>query len=267
MYFEELRELSDEEIRTKHKDKRTYMKAPRFALAYGSSAFTLSSNMNIPLEEAIKIEQLYKELHNGIFEWGKKVFDASIKQGYIETEDGFKLRLPEFDYYSALDKIIKEYSKEWWQMYREGKLEYKTYWESFEEKKKNKEIELYKIKNLEAFNHYKNHKQDISKYFQLKGQYFRLCLNAPIQTMAGFQTKLFTTLLFEYIEERNHYWKARISNIIHDEGLMEVEDSLVEEYKEKLAYFMKKGGNYYLQSPDLEMKADSGVADNWYEAK
>jgi len=49
--FEEITELSDDEIDTKHKDKRQFAKAPRFAKAYGGNGYTIAKNLNVPLKE------------------------------------------------------------------------------------------------------------------------------------------------------------------------------------------------------------------------
>lgn len=70
--YPELEELSDEEIIKEHKDKRTAAKAPRFAFAYGANAYTIHVNEGIPLKEAKIIEDAYKNLHAGIYEWGDK---------------------------------------------------------------------------------------------------------------------------------------------------------------------------------------------------
>ena len=43
------------------------------------------------------IENAFKELHEGLYTWGDIVFKESIKQGYIESADGWKLALPKFD--------------------------------------------------------------------------------------------------------------------------------------------------------------------------
>jgi DNA polymerase I-like protein with 3'-5' exonuclease and polymerase domains len=92
-------------------------------------------------------------------------------------------------------------------------------------------------------------------------------LNAPTQGTSAHQTKFATILIFNYIEKNNHYWKARIANVIHDEILMEVENSLVDKYKIVIEESMKTGGNYFLKNPILKMGAESNIGNSWYEAK
>ena len=48
---------------------------------------------------------------------------------------------------------------------------------------------------------------------------------------------------------------------------MEVEEDLVQEYKEKLGYFMRVAGDSYMTSEIVKMSADADVGLNWYSAK
>lgn len=214
--YPEIAHLSDDEIKDNHSDKRKAAKAPRFALSFGGSAFTLATNLNISLKEAENIENAYKNLHKGIFEWANKQLEINIKQGYIENAAGFKLKLPFYDKFSELQSQIKSYSKQFWEVYREGKQQYKDYWQSINDNKLDPTIPLLEVPTSDSYKHYKKYKDKISEYFKLKSQYFRLTLNNPSQGIAAHQTKLAVCMLFEYIEERNHYWKARISNVVHD---------------------------------------------------
>ena len=265
--FPELAELSDDEIAKKHKIKRTYVKAPRFALQYGAGSYTLASNMNISLEEAQKIEKAFKELHKGIFEWGDREFISVLKNGYIESALGFKLILPQWKHFQDLDAKFRTKDKAFWSTYRIGKEDYKNYWEIEEKRKKDKTIKKYKVKNEEYFNIYKENKSFISDYFSLKGQYYRLTLNNPIQATGAHQLKYSLILLFKLIEENNHYNQVKICVTPHDEIFMEVEKDLAEFYAEKLSECMVTGGNYFLKSGLVSMKADANIGDSWYSAK
>ena len=89
----------------------------------------------------------------------------------------------------------------------------------------------------------------------------------PTQSAAAFQTKLATCLLFEYIYDHNHLWKARICNAIHDELNMEVIDELCDEYKEVLERCMKDGGNVFLKNNLFTMSCSANIGESWYEAK
>jgi aminopeptidase-like protein len=71
--------------------------------------FTTSDFSRVTYTEAVEIEKKYKELHKGIYAWGDSVFNASIKTGYIESVAGWKLKLPKFDEFLELQKIIKAF--------------------------------------------------------------------------------------------------------------------------------------------------------------
>lgn len=267
LIYPEVAELSDNEIKEKHNKKRSIAKGGRFCFAYGGGGFTAAQNLDLPLEEGMRLEALYKELHPKVYEYGNKNLVEALKHGYIESVEGFKLILPEFETYTKLDKQIKEFDKDFWAIYREGKEEYKAYWKSFEERKIDKEVELYVVQNKDSYNHYKEHKDLVSKFFQLKSQYFRLSLNNPIQTTGAFHIKRAGIYLFDFIEQNNHYWKAKICNVPHDEYVLEVLEELVDIYVPKVGECMREAGDYYLKSGIVKSGAEGHSGNSWYEAK
>jgi DNA polymerase I-like protein with 3'-5' exonuclease and polymerase domains len=188
--------------------------------------------------------------------------------GYIESASGFKLKLPNFDEFQKMAFTIADFSKEFWEKYRSGKEQYQEKVRIFEHNLKNEDkLPPYKIENHDDYNLYMEYKQYVSKYFKLRSQYMRLCLNNPIQTTAAHQTKLAVTLLFEYIIKKGHQWKVRISNVPHDEILLEVTDDLVPEYCDILGRIMRYAGDQYMTSGIIKMKADAAAGDSWYSAK
>jgi len=255
----DLAHLSDEDISKLHKDKRTQAKISRFALSFGGGAFTLHINQNIPMNEAVKIENSFKELHEGMYIWGNNNFINAVKLGYIESLDGWKLKLPEFSKYKGLEKEIKNFSKEDWQLYKIGKEEYKKYWEA-----KNKK-ELFTIVFKKEYDFYISKKSYVSQYFKLQGEYKRLSLNNPIQSSAAHMTKYATVLMFNWIKENNYINNVKIVNVIHDEIVIECEKSLKEIVVKNLEDSMLKAGNHYLK--DLTIKADAHFGSSWQEAK
>jgi DNA polymerase I-like protein with 3'-5' exonuclease and polymerase domains len=257
----ELKELSDEEIKSKHKDKRQAAKAPRFCFQFGGTAYTLAQNEGISIEEANLIEQGYRLLHEGIYTYGNKKFKEAVNLGYIESTYGFKLHLRNFDSFKRKHQWLSSLDKNFWARYREGKKEYK-------EEKKLKELKKpYIVKNQTNYDLYRNNSYDVSQYFKAKSEYFKLCLNNPTQTMAAFQTKAATNKIFEHIWKKKDFWKARISLVLHDEIGMEVEKSLSLEYKEVIEKAMINEGNKFLKNPILFMHTEGKIADNWYKAK
>ena len=257
----ELAGLSDEDIIENHKAKRQAAKAPRFCFQFGGSAFTLAQNENIPIEEAMTIENAYRELHSGIYKYGEEKIKEAIQLGYIESTYGFKLHLPNFDFFKKKHAWLQNLSKDFWGKYKIGKLEFKA-----EQKAKEKK-EPYEVKDRESYDLYRKNSYDISQYFKAKSQYFKLCLNNPTQTRAAFQTKAATNKIYEHIWKKKHFWKARIALVLHDEINMEVIESLSKEYKKVIEDAMVNVGNTFLSNPILFMKADCNIGDNWYEAK
>ena len=259
--YPELQELSDEEITKDHKAKRNASKSPRFCFQFGGTGYTLALNENLPVKEGMRIEGLFKQLHSGIYEYGDKKLQEAIKLGYIESTMGFKLHLPDFERFKNLQEKVEQMSKREWELYREGKEEYQKLEKAKEQKK------VYEIQKKSSFDFYSKNKSFISRFFKLKSQYYRLCLNNPTQTTAAHQSKLAACMLFDFIKQNNHLNKAKICIIPHDEFVMEVEDELVDLYKEKLGYFMREAGNQFINNPLIKMNADANSGENWYQAK
>jgi hypothetical protein len=65
--------------------------------------------------------------------FGRKVFKKVLQTGYIESADGWKLKLPKFDIYLDLERAVKQIRLEW-QMYSAGK-EWKLFKEPLKKEK------------------------------------------------------------------------------------------------------------------------------------
>lgn len=253
--FPELAELSDEEIIKNYKDLRQAAKVPRFLFSYGGNGYTLHVQEGIPMERAMKIDKEFKELHSGLYKWGNHIYEISVEKGYIDSSDGWRIKLPKFEEFKELRKEIEQINSEHWAKYRDGKAEYK----------KLQDNKNYIIQKQGAFEYYKSKKYNVSQFFKLKSEYQRLSLNFPVQAMGAHQLKLSTCLLFEWIEKENLIDKVLIVNSIHDELNIECETIYSELVKEKLEACMKQGGNHYLTNLTIEAKA--GIGKSWYSAK
>ena len=98
-----------------------------FLFSYGGNAFTLHTNEGFPLDRAIEIEKGFKELHEGLYKWGDEVYKDSIEKGYIESADGWKLKLPKYEMFLELREKVESISKEDWNIYKVGKTEYRRF--------------------------------------------------------------------------------------------------------------------------------------------
>lgn len=79
----ELKGLSPAEIKEKHSDKRFIAKSVGFSVAYGGTAYTIASNLNIGRSEAIRIYNSYMNYFPKLKEYFKKVSTAAKKKGYV----------------------------------------------------------------------------------------------------------------------------------------------------------------------------------------
>lgn len=266
--YPELKDVSDENIIEFHSDKRQFSKAPRFAMQYGGSGYTLHINEDIPLEEAEDIFNKFVSLHPGLFEWGERNFLRAIKLGYIESVDGWKLKLPKFDWFSDLKVEIEAITKAQWTLYKIGKAERKRERLIEEANKKlapGVEKKVYTVVNEEAYKFYKSKAKRISDYFKLRSEYKRLTLNNPIQTRGAHQMKLALSMIFEWIVEQDLLDIVLICNAVHDEVICEAPNNLAEKTKQIVGLFMKEAGDHYLST--LKIKADANIGQTWYEAK
>lgn len=257
--FPELEDLTDEDITVNHKAKRTAAKVPRFLFSYGGNGYTLHVQENIPKDRAYEIEKGFKELHAGLYSWGDTVYATAVKTGFIVSAEGWRLRLPKFELFEKYGTEVNNISKDQWKLYKEGKLEHQRK-ELCKEAKKE-----FKLVNTEAYNYYKSKRKVISDYFKIKSSYMRLCLNNPIQSTGAHQIKRATIYLFDWIIENDYIGRVKICNSVHDELVVEVEDSLAEETRLIVQKLMKEAGNYYLTN--LTLEAEAALGASWYEAK
>lgn len=259
--YPEIADLSDEEIKKEHEDKRDAAKPGRFCFQFGGTGYTLHTDKGIPLEEAMAIEEAYKELHYGVYEYGERKLAEAIELGYILSTSGWRLYLPDYEEFLKAKKKFESFDKDFWAAYREGKKE------NMAKREAEEAGEQYQIKNWKAYQLYKDNSQIVSRYFKKRSEYFKLCLNGPTQTMAAHQTKEAAARIFDHILDRGHQWEARISALQHDEIIMEVSDSLTDEYEKVIETAMIEGGNMYLTSGLFEMAAEAHSGPDWYSAK
>ena len=79
----ELRPLDNSEIKEQHNEKRNIAKTVGFSVAYGGSAFTIASNLNIPTYKAKIIYNAYMDSFPTLGDYFDKVSGAAKNNGYI----------------------------------------------------------------------------------------------------------------------------------------------------------------------------------------
>lgn len=259
--FPELADLTEQEIKDNHSDKRDISKSPRFCFQFGGTGYTLHMNEGIELERAMEIEKGYKELHPGIYSYGDKKLKQALKDGYLHYWGGFKLHLGFFEEFRKRHEKISNFSPDFWKHYGEGKKEYKK------QKAAKEAGKVYVVKKTASLNLYETNVSDISKYYQDRSKYYKLCLNGETQSVAAHQTKAATNKVYEYIWKKKHFGKARIALVVHDEILLEVAKELALEYKVVLQEAMYNEGNKFIKHPDIKMECDAFIRDDWWKAK
>lgn len=266
--YPQLDGLSDEVISTKHKDKRTFAKPVRFAFSYGGNGYTIWQNLGIALKEAERIYDVFKKLHQGLYDWGDRVFNKAIKDGYISSVDGWRLYLDRFDEFTEDKKEVDKISRDEWTLYKEGKAENARKW-LIHEKNKNKDKDTPEIIftpiNVKSYEYYMKTKTVISSYFKKRAMYQRLSLNNPVQTRGAHQMKLALCYIFEWILESGNINIIKMCNAVHDETVVEAPNDLANTTRENVQDLMIKAGNHYLTT--LPIKADAAIGISWYEAK
>lgn len=78
-------------------DQRRSAKAINFGLIYGMSAFGLAKQLNIGRKQAAEYIDTYFERYPGVLNYMNRVRSAAAETGYVETDFGRRLYLPEIN--------------------------------------------------------------------------------------------------------------------------------------------------------------------------
>lgn len=238
--YKELAGLSVEEIKEKHADKRYNAKTAGFSINYGGAGSTIANNSEdgISIEEGDEIYNAYFEAFPGL----KKYFDKAKKEG---LQNGYILMSP----LTGRKSFIYGYEE-----YLELKKEIgRRFWDRW------KAVKRVGSEHVD----YAQMKSKISKFFKIKGEIERKSLNYPIQGQAAEISKIAGILFFEWLRQSGNLCKILISNVIHDEYVLDCPKSLLEEAKQQLHHCMTEAGKEYCTR--VPLKADVKIAKNWAE--
>jgi|GEM_PF-1243631 len=233
----ELEELTLNEIKKKHKDKRQAAKIAGFAIGYGGSPSAIADQLQISEEQAQEVYNGYFEAFPGLKEYFDRTKQEGLKNGYIliSPETGKKCYI---EYYEEFLDIKKEFNKEFWNRYR-----------NLKEKAPNSPTFL-------------KMKDKVSKYFTKKGEIERMSLNYPIQGSSSEITKLSAIYFWEeYLVPNNLLFVVKFVNVIHDENLIEAPKEIAEEACKELVRCMEKAGEKFCKR--VPLKAEPAVEKYW----
>ena len=169
----------------KNLDLRNRAKILNFGILYGMSAYKLSSDFNVSIEEAQEFIDMFFEAYPSLKVYLKKKENFLLTNGYVLINELTRRRS-----YSTF--LHNKYVK------------FKSVIFQYKEKRQ------------------KVPKRIWSKFFSTKGVLSRKAGNYPVQGTAAEMTKLALCDLYFKIHKNNFFEFIKIVNVIHDEIILEV---------------------------------------------
>ena len=114
---------------------------------------------------------------------------------------------------------------------------------------------------IENFDYYRMNKYDNKNVESFERTVEKMALNTPIQGTASEISKTAGILIFDWIVASKNFKKIWIINMVHDEYLIEIPRTKVEELSLKLKELMELAGTYFLKT--LKLKAEPRIGDIW----
>lgn len=220
-------------IVTKYNENKEYRqkgKILNFFISYGGSAFTLSKELNLPIEECQQLIDSFYEAFPGLLTFFKKNQEFALENGYILINEisGRKSFLPEWPEYMDCKNQLNA-------LYKKDPYNYKN--------------TIYQDESLKKIQ---------SRFYKLKGMIERAANNYPIQGSAGDSTK--EALIYLNSEL---YWlnDVLIINVVHDEIVVECPKELTDRVSKIVCNCMNMAGKKYADSIDWNVEAE--VSDFW----
>lgn len=235
--FPELSNLSLDEIKENHKQKRQIAKGAGFAINYGGTGITIAQNLNISLEEGEEVYRAYFKAFPGLANYFKQEKQRALSLGYIEFNNisNRKCFIPFFDEYQKLHKEIYQ-TEGFWDKYKLEKSQDSTIFKSY-------------------------FKPKVREYFMKRGDIERMSLNYPIQGTSADITKLAGVYFFRYLVENNLLFKVLLPNVVHDEWIVEAPEDIAEAISEKLQECMENSGLMFCKT--VKLKAEPCITKFW----
>jgi len=235
--FPELSNLTLDEIKDNHKQKRQIAKGAGFAINYGGTGITISQNLNISMEDGENVYKAYFKAFPGLANYFKQEKQRALKLGYIQFNNisGRKCYIPYFDEFQKLHKEIYE---------TDG------FWDDYK---------LEKSKNSAKFINY--FKPKVREYFMKRGDIERMSLNFPIQGTSADVTKLACVYFYRYLLENDLIFKVKVVNVVHDEIIVECPDELSSNISTILQKSMEDAGQVFCKV--VKLKAEPVITTTW----
>lgn len=217
--------------------ERKIAKSAGFALNYGGTGFTIALNLSISIAEGTRVEESYFGAFPKLKEFYDKQEAYALKHGYILVDQltGSKSFIAEYTKFRSLYDQYTFDNRDFWDTYRQEKRSNSPYYQSI--------------------------KEEVRYYFRWKSQIRRNALNYPVQGSSATITKIAGIKFFNWIKENNLIHKVLISNVIHDEYLVECPKDMAELVAGKLQECMQDAAIEYC--PIIPLKADPNITTEW----
>ena len=174
--YPELKDLTLEQIKKVHKEKRQEAKIAGFVVNYGGAATNIAEQLNKTKEVGEAVFQAYFAAFPGLESYFNRAKQEGLNNGFIlvSRESGRKAFIDGYQNYIDLNKKID-----------------RDFWDNW--KKAKREHEDGNDRNWAPM------KESISTFFKIKGAIERKSLNYPIQGTAAEITKLSVVYFFDWI--------------------------------------------------------------------
>lgn len=175
--YPELTGLSLKEIKNNHSSKRQAAKTAGFAINYGGNGSTIARNNNLTEEGGDFIYESYFEAFPGLKDYFALVQGEVLANGYVlmNTITKRKCYVAGYEDFKIQQK---DFTREFWNLYREQK-------------------EL-------GTQRYEEMREKVSKWFKFKGAMERMALNYPIQGTSADITKISCIYFFRWLREKSY---------------------------------------------------------------
>lgn len=208
---------------TENTELRQIGKVLSFQIAYGASAWSVKDAFGITQEKAQQFIDAYLNSFPDLKIYFEKRKKEVLANGYIITDDVSRRRI------------------------------YMDRWEDYIHLRN--QIEAHKRNRTDA------PRELIREYYIMRGQYERIALNYPIQSIAASMTKLAGVKMFNWIEANGLFGKVKIVSFIHDEMCVECPKDIAAEVAKACQESMESAAAVFVKK--LPIPAKPNITDFW----
>lgn len=285
IFADELKDISESEVKSKRKDLRDAAKPARFTFNYNGTAAALAANTGKPIEFCELCFKKYFSAFKGIDSYFKVSKKNMWDKGYILISKFTGLRAYIYDYpiLKGIERRIRG-SENFWDLYRAAKESGRalslaelpssvlhSIVERFAQGKPITAIAVryeYKVKKagkLETkyidINRETVYMTVVKHLFKRKSASENQSCNYPSQGTAAAMTKIAGINYFNYLVNSGLIFKVLIPNDVHDEYLIEPPTEIAEQEAAKLSECMEFSASLFCKS--VTIKAVPDIGDHW----